>query len=258
MAPSPDQIFRAKLQLELEPADNVIRHLLARSPGTNTFVFLRTVGDQFWNNPQLFKSLEIIHQWCQHLGVPEDFPTIKRHIWENFLCRLSLDARYIIDRKSHGNKVLTILVDTVETTLFSTLSVATLAIDRSREDIVDSLQDFRRMDFLDRPVSRPQQQPTDLFGRDMRSQQTDYVRGQGSSTRPQQPQLNAEPLQAPRRTPIRIRKSKETIEYRRKEQSSNKGSRRKKKLPFKTDEPDEDNDEDDEEEEDDDEEERSD
>lgn len=195
MAVSPDQIFRARLQLELEPADYIIRKLLSNSYETNTFVFLRSAGDRFWN--ELVKGLEIIHQWSQHLGVPEDFSSLKMHIWENFLCRLSLDERYITEPKTHGNKVLQILVESVQTTLYSKLSISGRV---HSSGIPPSV--------IPQNVIPP------------------------SVVIPHQQQPRQQPPRLPQRTPIRIRKSKETIQYKSREPSSNKGSRSKKRLPF--------------------------
>lgn len=247
----PQQIIRAKLRLEVEPADSVIKQLLSTryDKHANVFVYLKHKCDQFWNT-SLLGAVRYVHEWMQLLGVPDDLDSVKKMIWENLLCRLSLDEHLITDRISHGNEVLSIFMEVIETTLYSRLDIREFREPResrelreSREsrdsrrdvrdvrdvrDLRDSLREFR-----DGPP-----QPREL--RDVTPMEpTEPITFKNSSslysatpgilppsyTPP--PQRPANPMG----TPIRIRKYKEEIKYKpKKERLSKKGSRSRKQF----------------------------
>jgi hypothetical protein len=84
------------------------------------FVRLRTLKDNFWS--EMASSVQFIREWANHLGVTMDTFELQARIWDNFLCRLSLDARYLTGRtpaESHGNEVLRLIVEVIENTLLS-------------------------------------------------------------------------------------------------------------------------------------------
>lgn len=116
--------------MELEPTDFSLKRMLQAQPHgvyakpQDLFVYLRTMTDRFWS--EMSQAVTLIFEWAQYLRVPDGLQDLKYQIWENFLCRLSLDARLITGKtpaESQGNEVLRILVETVETTLLSRLSV---------------------------------------------------------------------------------------------------------------------------------------
>lgn len=129
MAALPERVLRAKVHIELEPTDFSLKRMLQAHPGTflkpqDMFIYLRNMREPFWAD--LPGAVSLIHEWAQYLRVPDSLDDLKCQIWENFLCRLSLDARLITGKtaaESHGNEVLRIMMDTVETTLLSRLSI---------------------------------------------------------------------------------------------------------------------------------------
>lgn len=274
MATLADRVFRAKLQMELEPTDFILKRFLQANPSAylkpqDLFVYLRTLTDRYWT--EMSQAVPLIYEWAQYLRVPDNINDLKYQIWENFLCRLSLDARLITGRapsESQGNEVLRILIETVETTLLSRLSVHQLIqepqLQQQQQHTVSSrmalppppTQSSPLVDVPPLPSSlqafyaqqQQQQQQQDLENKEMAALQ----RSMHQMVLPPQTQG----------MPIKLRRTKEDIDYypprsqtrkkksTRPERPSNKGSRSRKQLSLsrstrKYDEDEDDEDEDD-------------
>ncbi len=130
MDPLIERVFRAKLRMELEPTDLVFKNMLVGQVFSNTsemFQYLRGMHERFWAEMQA--AGQLVYDWAQYLQVPDPIANLRAQIWTNFLCRLSLDARLVTGKtpaESNGNEVLAIIVETVETTLLSRLSLTAL------------------------------------------------------------------------------------------------------------------------------------
>lgn len=271
--------------MELEPTDFSLKRMLQANPNVymkpqDTFVYLRTQQERFWT--EMSAAVSLLYEWAQYLRVPDSINDLKAQIWENFLCRLSLDARLILGKtmaESNGNEVLRIMVETVETTLLSRLSVHHLP----------TLGQEHHHPQQQQPPALPQQQPQvqqqqpfvpspevpplpsslqAFYAQQQQQQQQQMAAVDSKEMAALQRSLQhmALPPAPGQGMPIKLRRTKEDIEYykprRRKstknnrEQPSNKGSRSRKQMTLsrssRRDEDDEEEEDDEDDEEDDD------
>lgn len=253
MATLADRVFRAKLQMELEPTDFILKRFLQANPSAylkpqDLFVYLRTLTDRYWT--EMSQAVTLIYEWAQYLHVPDNINDLKYQIWENFLCRISLDARLITGRspaESHGNEVLRILIETVETTLLSRLSVHQLVQEQQQQQQLQHHQPQHQL--LSPPPPPPQASPLvevsplpsslQAFYAQQQQQQHQDLNTKEMATL----QRSLQQLVLPAQTqgmPIKLRRTKENIDYyparsrkkkpTRHERPSNKGSRSRKQM----------------------------
>jgi len=131
-----ERVFFSKLRLEMEPTDFILKHLISdcmkqHDVPNNQILFscLAQYGSKFWDKSD--KAMIIIMQWMHHISqqlsqIPIVENVLKMKIWKNFLCRLSLDSWLILgssQSKSNGNRVLEIILDVIQDTIYSQFSL---------------------------------------------------------------------------------------------------------------------------------------
>lgn len=240
MDPLIERVFRAKLRMELEPTDLVFKNMLVGQVFSNTsemFQYLRGMHERFWAEMQA--ASQLVYDWAQYLQVPDPIANLRAQIWTNFLCRLSLDARLVTGKtpaESHGNEVLAIIVETVETTLLSRLSLTALLqrlpeVQRSPEVQPSRAHPPPQAFFQSAPFQEKPTEPGELYAlqRSMHTTALPSLIPPGAG----HPPHGANPRGPPGSMQIRLVRTKPESEYavrkktkpRRREKSSKKGSR---------------------------------